>query len=357
MRIDQLVPAFHRGDAVGDEAFELKQFLRSQGHASEIYCLTRDRGLEDQAKIFSDFPPPSRSDIILLHFALPSALTEALIQCRSKKAIIYHNITPPEFFADCDPHMANLARLGRAELQSLQSHVDLGLADSEYNRLELEQLGFRNTHVFPLFIDFAKYEKPMSEFLYNMFRDDRTNILFVGRIAPNKKIDNLIKVAFYYKKYISPLMRLIIVGKTKTFPDYYDSLVRMADEFYLKSEEVRFLGHVPDQELFALYRASDVFLSLSQHEGFCLPLVESMIFDLPIIALNSTAVPYTLGEAGILINNSRPDYVAELVDVAAHDTALRQRLIESGRRELRSFKGFKREEFLLQQLKKLGQAG
>jgi len=357
MRIDQLVPAFHRGDAVGDEAFELKQFLRSQGHASEIYCLTRDPGLEDQAKLFSEFPPPSRADIILLHFALPSALTVALIQCPSKKAIIYHNITPPEFFADSDPHMANLARLGRAELQSLQPHVDLGLADSEYNRLELDELGFRNTHVFPLFIDFAKYEKPMSEFLYNMFRDDRTNILFVGRIAPNKKIEKLIKVAFYYKKYISPLMRLIIVGKTKTFPDYYDSVVRMADEFYLKSEEVRFLGHVPDQELFALYRASDVFLSLSEHEGFCLPLVESMIFDLPIIALNSTAVPNTLGEAGILINNSRPDYVAELVDVAAHDTALRQRLIESGRRELRSFKEFKREEFLLQQLKKIGLAG
>jgi len=357
MRIDQLVPAFHRGDAVGDEAFELKQFLRSQGHASEIYCLTRDQGLEGQAKLFDEFPPPSRSDIILLHFALPSALTEALIQCPSKKAIIYHNITPAEFFASSNPHMANLARLGRAELQSLALHVDLSLADSEYNRRELEQFGFRNTHVFPLFIDFAKYEQPMSEFLYNMFKGDRTNILFVGRIAPNKKIENLIKVAFYYKKYISPLVRLVIVGKTNTFPDYYESVVRMADEFYLKSEEVRFLGHVPDKELFALYRASHVFLSLSEHEGFCLPLVESMIFDLPIIALNSTAVPYTLGEAGILINNSRPDYVAELVDVTAHDMALRQKLIDSGRRQLRQFKEFKREEFLLQQLKKLEKAG
>ncbi len=357
MRIDQLVPAFHRGDAVGDEAYELKQFLRSQGYASEIYCLTRDPGLEDQARLFDEFPPPSRSDITLLHFALASALTTALIQCPSKKAIIYHNITPPEFFAEANPAMANLARLGRAELQSLQPHVDLGLADSEYNRLELERLGFRNTHVYPLFIDFAKYEKPLSRFLYDMFRNDRTNILFVGRIAPNKRIENLIKVTFYYKKYISPLVRLIVVGKTKTFPDYYDSVVRMADEFYLKDEEIRFLGHVPDEELFALYRASDVFLSLSEHEGFCLPLVESMIFDLPIIALNSTAVPYTLGEAGVLINNSRPDYVAELVDATAHDGVLRQRLIESGRRQLERLKEFKREEFLLQQIKKLSQVG
>jgi glycosyltransferase involved in cell wall biosynthesis len=354
MRIDQLVPAFHRGDAVGDEAFEMRQFLRSQGHASEIYCLTRDQGLEDQAKLFSEFPPPSRSDIILLHFALPSALTEALIQCSSKKAIIYHNITPPEFFAASTPHMANLARLGRAELQALKPHVDLGLADSEYNRLELDELGFRNTHVFPLFIDFAKYEKPASEFLYNMFRDDRTNILFVGRIAPNKKIENLIKVAFYYKKYISPLVRLVIVGKTKTFPDYYDSVVRMADEFYLKSEEIRFLGHVPDQELFALYRASDVFLSLSEHEGFCLPLIESMIYDLPIVALGETAVPDTMGGAGLLMNRFRPDETAELVHMAAKDRALRSSLVESGRRRLAAFKSFPRESFLLDAVRGLG---
>jgi len=357
MRIDQWVPAYHRGDAIGDEAFELRQFLRTRGYSSEIYCLTRDRGLEDQARFISEFPAPSFTDVTLLHFALASPLTDALVKLPSKKAIIYHNITPAEFFAESHPETARLARQARAELQSLHLHIDLSLADSEYNRRELEELGFRNTHVFPLFVDFAKYERPISQFIYDMFRDERANILFVGRIAPNKRIENLIKVVFYYKKYISPLVRLIIVGKTNTFRAYHESVIKIADEFFLKNEEIRFMGHIPDEELFALYRASNVFLSLSEHEGFCLPLIESMIFDLPIIALNSTAVPGTLGEAGILINNSRPDYVAELVEVAAHDTALRERLIESGRRQLRAFKEFKREEFLVQQLKKLGQAG
>ena len=197
--------------------------------------------------------------------------------------------------------------MGREELASLRPEVDLSLADSEYNRLELEELGFRNTHVFPLFIDFAKYDKPASRFARDFFRDDRTNILFVGRIAPNKRIENLVKTVFYYKKYISPLVRLIVVGKTNTFPGYFQSVARMADEFYLKPEEVRFIGHVPDEEMFALYRAADVFLSLSEHEGFCLPLVESMIFDLPVVALAATAVPYTLGEAGVLLRDSRPD--------------------------------------------------
>jgi len=351
MRIDQLVPAYHRGDAIGDEAAELRGFLRGRGYESEVYCLTRDRGLEDDSRLFfGEFAPPGPADITILHFALPSPLTQGLIKLRSKKAIIYHNITPAAFFAGLSPEMVRIAKLGRFELESLQPHVGLGLADSEYNRLELDALGFHRTHVFPLFVDFEKYAKPMSRFTYDLFRDERTNILFVGRVAPNKKVENLVKAVFYYKKYISPLVRLIVVGKTNTFPSYYRAVSQLADDFFLKPEEIQFIGHVPDEEMIALYKASDVFLSLSEHEGFCLPLIESMIFDLPVIALNSTAVPYTLGEAGILIRDSRPELVAELVDRVAHDQTLKAKLVESGRRQLRKFKAFPREEFLLKEL-------
>jgi len=353
VRIDQLVPAFHRGDAIGDEAFMLKDFLRRRGFDSEIYALTRDRGLEGQAKLFGEFPAPSPADITILHFALPSPLTPALASLSSRKALIYHNITPPEFFEGLNPEMARISRVGRRELRSLQPSVDLSLADSEYNRLELEALGFRNTHVFPLFVDFAKYERPPSRFVRGLFRDDRVNVLFVGRVAPNKRIDNLVRTVFFFKKYISPLVRLIVVGKTNTFPTYYEAVSRLADEFYLKPEEITFLGHVPDEEMFAVYRASDVFLSLSEHEGFCLPLVESMIFDLPVVALSSTAVPYTLGEAGVLVREFRPDRVAELVDIVAHDAPLREKLIAAGRRELAKLKAFPHEEFLLTRLEEL----
>jgi glycosyltransferase involved in cell wall biosynthesis len=353
MRIDQLVPAYHRGDAIGDEAAELRGFFRGRGFQSEITCLTRDRGLENDSVPFSEFPAPGPDDVTILHFALPSPLTEGLARLLSKKAIIYHNITPPEFFAGLNPEMARISKIGREELASLRDRIDLGLADSEYNRLELEELGFRNTHVFPLFIDFAKYEKPFDPFVRDFFRDDRTNILFVGRIAPNKRIENLVRTVFYFKKYISPLVRLIVVGKTDTFPSYYRSVVRMVDEFYLKPDEVRFLGHVPDEEMYALYKAADVFLSLSEHEGFCLPLIESLIFDLPVVALASTAVPYTIGKAGILVNDSRPARVAELVDRVARDEYLRKRVIEAGRRELAAFKAFPREEFLLARIREI----
>ncbi|MDD8026746.1 MAG: glycosyltransferase family 4 protein, partial [Acidobacteriota bacterium] len=173
----------------------------------------------------------------------------------------------------------------------------------------------------------------------------------VGRIAPNKRIEHLIKTVFYFKKFISPLVRLILVGKTGTFPKYYEACVQMADEFYLNPEEIRFLGHIPDAEMFAVYKAADVFLSLSEHEGFCLPLIESMIFALPVIALASTAVPGTLGRAGIRLARWRPDETAELVALAAREPAVRERLVEAGRRELAEFKAFPREKVLLDGLR------
>jgi len=347
MRVDQLVPAFHRGDAIGDTAFNLKIFFLSQGFQSEIYCLSRDEGLEENSKLFAEYQTPSHSDITILHFALPSPLTKAFTRLSSRKVIIYHNRTPQEFFEDFGQEMVRISRLGREELQSLVPHVALALADSEFNRQELDQLGFQRTEVFPLFVDFDKYNKPMNRFFHAVFDDERTNILFVGRIVPNKKIDDLIRVVFYFKKYISPLVRLTVVGKTSSLPEYFQSLVRLSDEFYLQPEEICFTGHIPDEEMFALYRASDVFLSLSEHEGFGLPFIESMVFDLPIVAYDCTAVPYTLDGAGVLIRDKRVDYVAELIDIVAHGEGIRKKIILGQRRRLKRFKKIDNKKFLI----------
>lgn len=353
MRVDQLIPAFHRGDAIGDTAFHMKKFFLSQGLSSQIYCLESDRGLEKERAPFASFREPASSDITILHFALPSPLSQAFSNLQSRKIIIYHNITPPEFFADFSPEMERISCLGREELESLVPHVNLALADSEYNRQELLELGFKNADVFPLFVDFEKYEKPLSNFVHDLFNDERINVLFVGRIVPNKKIEDLIKVIFYYKKYISPLVRLIVVGKTTSLPKYYQSLVRLADEFYLNPEEISFTGHIPDEELFAIYKASDVFLSMSEHEGFGLPFVESMIFDLPIVAYDSTAVPYTLGGAGVLVRDKRVDYLGELVHLVAHDKKLKENIIEGQCRRLEEFKKEELEKVLLRVLRTL----
>ncbi|MDH7511916.1 MAG: glycosyltransferase family 4 protein [Clostridiales bacterium] len=355
MRIDQLVPAFHRGDAIGDEAAHLRQFFRSRGFDSEIYRLTCDRELERESNEFAFFPEPNRSDIAILHFALASPLSQAFSRLRCWKILISHNVTAAEFFRGFSGEMARLASLGREELAWLAPAVDVGLADSRFNAEELAALGCKETHVFPLFIDFSRYEKQIDRFTFRLYRDDRTNILFVGRVVPNKKIEDLIKVVFYYKKYISPLVRLIIVGKTSSLPKYYHSVAKLADDFFLNPEEIVFLGHVSDESMFALYRASDVFLSLSEHEGFCLPLIESMIFDLPVVAFKSTAVPDTLDGAGILLKDKRPDYVAELVDLIKRDKAMRDKIIAGQRRRLEKFKAEGREPFLLGLIERLSQ--
>jgi glycosyltransferase involved in cell wall biosynthesis len=353
MRVDQLVPAFHRGDAIGDTAFHMKNFFLSQGFDSEIYCLTRDKGSEEDCLLFSDFDKPDSSDITILHYALPSPLSQAFAKLPSRRVILYHNLTPHSFFEEFSPEMTRISRLGREELTSLAPHVNMALADSEFNRQELVQMGYPKTEVFPLFVDFEKYDRPMNDFMYRLFQDGRLNVLFVGRIVPNKKIDDLIRVIFYYKKYISPLVRLIVVGKTSSLPTYYKSLVRLADEFYLKPEEICFTGHIPDDEMFALYRASDVFLSLSEHEGFGLPFIESMVFDLPIIAYDCTAVPLTLDGSGILIRHKKVDYVAELIDIVARRKGLKQDIIRGQQERLARFKKIDKQKILLRVIEEL----
>ena len=141
MRVDQLVPAFHRGDAIGDTASHMMNFFRSRGFTSGIYCLERDKGLEEVARPFAEFPAPGPGDVTILHFALPSPLTQGFARLKSRKVLIYHNITPESFFAPFNSEMARICRLGREELAFLSPVVDIALADSEYNRRELEDLG------------------------------------------------------------------------------------------------------------------------------------------------------------------------------------------------------------------------
>ncbi len=354
MRIDQWVPAFHRGDAIGDEAACLRDFFRQQGFVSDIYCLDRDEGLEAESRPFDRFQPGEPNDVVILHFALPSPLSYSLLRVPCRRVVIHHNVTAPEFFVGFSQEMVRLASLGRKELRQLAPFVDLGLADSEFNRRELESFGFRRTAVLPLFVDFRRYAKPINQFVYRLYRDERTNLVFVGRVVPNKKIEDLIKVTFYYKKYISPLVRLVVAGKNSSLPKYYESLVRLVDDFYLKPEEVVFTGHIPDEDLFAIYRAADVFISMSEHEGFCLPLLESMMFDVPVVAYAAGAVPSTLDGAGVLLQEKKVAEIAELLAILTQDSRLRAKVIASQKERLARFRSFPREEYLLSLLAELG---
>ena len=209
MVINQWLPAAHRGDAVGNSARRVRGLLRERGHESQVYALTIDDELNGDVLPFAD-PTAQRGDVTILHFAISSPMSEALAALPAQRVIQYHNITPARFFAGYDAATAALVTKGREELANLAGRVDLALGDSEYNRQELETLGFPDTGVFPIAVDTRRLTAaPRRLALERILRDGLTNILFVGRIAPNKKLEDHLRLAEHYKRYVDAFHRFI----------------------------------------------------------------------------------------------------------------------------------------------------
>jgi glycosyltransferase involved in cell wall biosynthesis len=311
MIVEQYLPAFHYGDAIGNSTLAFDQFLKKKGIDSRIIALTIDECLRDHA-CFLDHYTPVDSAIKILHFAIPSILTDLFLGFKKNKVLIYHNITPPQFFVDFSSDLVRFTQAGREHLAKLQNCCQVNIADSAYNAQELIELGFENVSSFPIMIDLDAYRQTASPAYGNLIRDERKNIVFVGRITPNKKIEDLIKTVFFYKKYLSPAVRLIIAGNTNTLPKYFHAVHTMAGHFLLNAEDVFFTGHIPFAELLAVYRSADLFMSMSEHEGFCLPLIESCFFSIPVIAFDTGAVAETLGGGGLLVKTKQHDYIAGL---------------------------------------------
>lgn len=352
MIVEQFLPAFHYGDAIGNSTLRLHRFLLAQGVESRIVSLTIDENMTDKATFFRDYRENPDS-IKILHFAIPSELTDYFLQARGKKVMVYHNITPEHFFIDFSQAMVRFTREGRLHLQRLSRAFDLSVADSTFNARELQALDYPHVSVFPIMIDLEEYAGPHSRPYFNLLRDERKNIIFVGRITPNKRIEDLVKVLFFYKKYISPSVRLIVAGKTETLPKYFLSVRDLAGRFYLTADDIVFTGHIPFPELLAVYRLGDVFLSMSEHEGFCLPLIESCFFRVPVIAYDTGAVAETLGGAGLLVKEKQYEYVAGLVERLAADEALRRKLQELQERRIETYRAESRPEGFFRLLEEL----
>jgi L-malate glycosyltransferase len=337
MRIHQWVPAAHRGDAIGDSARAVRDMLRGMGYESDIFALTIDDDLRDDVRPFAA-PEASRGDVTIFHFALPSPMTEAFASLNGAKILQYHNITPAAFFAPYDPGLFRLAAFGRRELATLAGRVDLALGDSEFNRQELESLGFERTGVMPIAVNTARITNaPPRPALERILSDGLINILFVGRIVPNKKIEDHIRLAEMYKRYIDSYYRFIFVGRYDGLPRYYSQVRALVAEYDMLPDRFWFTGPVPDEDLAAFYRWADVYVSLSEHEGFCVPLVEAMAADVPIVAYAAGAVPETLGGAGILFAPKDLEVAAELLGSVVYDRDVRARVLEGQRRRLQDF--------------------
>ncbi len=327
IRVHQVLATLGYGDAIGHEVLGIQRVLRAAGYDSEIFVETADSRLESLTRDFRELVDFSHPDNLLFHhFSLGSKASRTAFALPDRMALIYHNITPPEYFVGVHRTLARQCFRGRRELRAYASRCDLALGDSEFNRQDLEALGFPRTAVLPVVPDFSHLDRAPNWLVAQDFDDDWTNILFVGRVIANKKIENLIRYFHAYHTSVNPRSRLLIVGAQSGFERYLASLHQLTAT--LGTSHVHFIGHVSDEELVAFYELADLFLCASEHEGFCVPLVEAFYKQVPVLAYAATAVPSTMDGAGVLFDDTDPMRVAALMDAILSDAALQDRIVD-----------------------------
>ena len=333
--IHQLSVSAAYGDAIGGEIFTVRDALRSAGYESDVFVELVDARMASEVRPYQEYREVSGPDnVVLLHFSLGSKVSALVGEIEDRLVLIYHNITPAEWFAPYATGIARDCQRGRVELAGLADRAALALGDSEYNRLELEELGFEPTGVLPLILDLSRLDDPADPMVLERFDDDRTNLLFVGRCVPNKSMEDLLRFFAYYRRFIDHRSRLIIVGEYRSFVLYFDALQEMAAA--LRLDEVHFTGHVSQAELNAYYRAADCFVCASEHEGFCVPIFEAMHRDLPVVAYSAAAIPYSTGGGVLLLKDKDPAVFAETVHQVLTDEATRNRLLARQRKALKT---------------------
>ena len=346
--VHQLVPNFDYGDAIGNHVRALRALLRGWGYESDVYAQYMHEQRAADARFYTRYREVTNpGNVLLFHFSIGSEVTTFFTGLADRKVLVYHNITPAEYFVGVNARVADRCRRGRADLARLAPFTDLALGVSEFNRKELETAGFRRTGVLPILLDWRNYELPPERALVEAYQRG-TNILYVGRIAPNKRIEDLIKTFYFYRR-LDPRSRLLVVGSAVDTEGYLAGCHKLAGELGLL-DHVTFTGPVSQAELCTYYRLASVYLSLSEHEGFCVPLLEAMHFGVPVVAYASTGVPGTLGDAGLLVAEKDFPAIAELIHRVVTDPGLREAVVEGQRERLDHFDAVRIGAELRQQL-------
>jgi L-malate glycosyltransferase len=328
IQIHQVLATLGYGDAIGHEVLGIQRVLRSAGYVSDIFVETADHRLESLTRDYRELIDASHPDNLLLHhFSLGSRASRTAFAVPDRMALIYHNITPPEYFVGVNRTLARQTFRGRRELQAYATRCDLALGDSEFNRADLEALGFPRTDVLPVVPDFSHLDVTANRFIADQFDDGWTNIIFVGRVIANKKIEDVIRFFHAYHTAFNPRSRLLLVGAHSGFERYLASLHQLVAT--VGSSHVHFVGHVSDAELVAFYEIADLFLCASEHEGFCVPIVEAFYEQIPVLAYAATAVPSTMDGAGVLFQEKDPAHVALLMDAILSNHALQDAIVDA----------------------------
>lgn len=326
--IDQVLATLGYGDAIGNEVLGIQRALAAAGYDSRIYVQTADPRVEHLTEDYRDLIDDSHPERILIHhFSLGSRASRVAFALPERMMLVYHNITPPHYFADVNVALLQQCWDGRRELQAWAPRCDLAVGDSAFNQAELDDLGFPRTGVLPVVPDFNHLDVPPDRSLAGQFDDDATNILFVGRLIPNKKIEDLVRTFGVYRRRYEPRARLLVVGSHSGFEEYHASIATLVRDLRLSG--VHLLDHVTNEQLTALYDVADLFLSASEHEGFCVPLVEAFWKRIPVVAFAATAVPATMDGGGVLYDRKDPRHVASIINAVLSDPGLEDEVLRA----------------------------
>jgi glycosyltransferase involved in cell wall biosynthesis len=330
MAVHQLIPSFVAGDASGQASLHLQWLLRRLGHHGELYAGEVGPGLGSLAHPVSALRPRPE-DLVLYHHGIASPLSGRLMHLPCRRGLVFHNISPARYYEGTP--LAEALRAGRAQLAAMAPLVDVAIGVSQYNAAELRAAGYRDVHVVPLFIEPERFSQAhASTELLGRLAGPGPVVLSVSRVAAHKRFEDLLALHTELLA-LRPEARLLLAGGYDAGSRYFKSLQAAARGL----PGVHFLGKLSHPELVAAYRSAHVFVSMSEHEGFGVPLIEAMAARVPVLAYAAAAVPETLGGAGIAFDEKRFAFLAELVVEVCEDTALRERVLEGQARRLKDF--------------------
>lgn len=332
--LHQFLPGARSGDAITDQALMMRRWLRDMGYTSQIFAQHIDPDVEAEILPLSRYRRAPDETWAIYHHSIGCDVPAFLKGRKLQLILIYHNITPPEFFAGVDPLMAYQLRLGQAQLAELQPITRLALADSSYNAIDLRVAGYEKRAVLPITLQPRRYDIAVNPDLAARLATTGPNLLFIGRLAPNKAQADLI-ILLHFLRRIHPAGHLYLVGDRGGM-GYDEWLEQLAQELGV-AEHVTLTGKVSHEDMVTYLKGADLYVSMSEHEGFGVPLIESMYLGLPVMAFGAAAVPETLDKAGLLFFDKDYERLAELAQLVLADEALRRRLIAAQRRRVQAF--------------------
>ena len=334
--VHHFVPVLHRGDAVGRHTMRLRDATRRRGIESNIFVdVVQDETADETLPALDYAGHAQRGDVVVYQFATASLMAPWLAGRGETLVVNYHNITPPELMEPWDHHLALGQERAREDLAVLAPRTTLAIADSAYNETHLAEAGFAATAVVP---PSAALGEDVTSALPSVTREPadakrRGAIwLAVGRVAPNKALEHTIAALAVARERNDDRATLRVVGKAAT-DTYERALRRYAADLGLE-DAVTFTGYATDAAVAAAYTTADVLVVTSEHEGFCVPVVEAMAAGLPVVAFDQGAVPEVLGDAGVLVTTRDPYALADAVATLLADPARRAALADAGRRRV-----------------------